>query len=213
MRRRNQATVSSTERSCPPSLRRTINPAGELLTALQRANGTVTEFLEQLAGEPIDADIRSQNAEPAGHDNSLGLDSDADLVRRTALLTGRISGRRFVYAESAIAVERLPASARQRLKSSRDPIGRVLTKHRLEVGREPLAGPEISVGTSTWIIDLLDGAVHSRCYLMTLGGDPAIVVSEWFLQTVTEALTSHTASSIGPNDSPWQSMEREGEAH
>ena len=181
--------------------------AAELLNALQRAKGTVTEFLEHLAGEPIDADILSQNTGPAGNDNSLGLESDAELVRRIVLLTG------FVYAESAIAVERLPASARQRLKSSRDPIGRVLTKHRLEVGREPLAGPEISVGTSTWIIDLLDGAVHSRCYLMTLGGDPAIVVSEWFLQTVTEALTSHTASSVGPNDSPWQSMEREGEAH
>src|SRR5665213_987528 len=201
MRRRNQATVSSTERSCPPSLRRTINPAGELLTALQRANGTVTEFLEQLAGEPIDVDIRSQNAEPAGHDNSLGLDSDADLVRRTALLTGRISGRRFVYAESAIAVERLPASARQRLKSSRDPIGRVLTKHRLEVGREPLPGLVVAVGNTARIIDLLDRAALSRRYRITLGSDPAIVVSEWFLQTVPEALTSRTPSSVGPNDS------------
>ena len=202
MCRQSQAAVSSTVRPCPSPLRTTINPAGELLTTLQRANGTVTEFLEQLAGEPIDADILSQNVEPAGHDNSLGLESDADLVRRTVLLTGRISGRRFVYAESAIAVGRLPASARRRLESSRDPIGRVLTKHRLEVRREPLAGPKISVGKSARIIDLLDGAALSRCYLMTLGGDPTIVVSEWFLQTVTEALTSHTASSVGPNDSP-----------
>jgi len=91
MRRRSQATVSSTVRPCPPPLRRTINAAGELLTALQRANGTVTEFLEQLAGEPIDADILSQNAEPAGHDNSLGLESDADLVRRTVLEGSKIS--------------------------------------------------------------------------------------------------------------------------
>jgi chorismate-pyruvate lyase len=213
MRRRNPATVTSTERTCAPSLRRTIDPAGEILSALQRANGTVTEFLEQLAGEPIDADIRSQRTGPAGHDNPLGLDPGADLVRRAALLTGRDSGRRFVYAESAIALERLPASARQRLLSSRDPIGRVLTKHRLDVGREPLAGPAPSLGPSTWIIDLLDGAVHARCYLMTLGGDPAIVVSEWFLQTVAEALTMHAAARGGPNDPPWQSTDREGGAH
>jgi chorismate-pyruvate lyase len=175
--------------------------AAELLTALQRAKGTVTEFLEHLAGEPIDADILSQNAGPAGNDNSLGLESDAELIRRTVLLTGRISGRRFVYAESAIAVERLPASARRRLESSRDPIGRVLTKHRLEVRREPLPGLVVAVGNTARIIDLLDRAALSRRYRITLGSDPAIVVSEWFLQTVPEALTSRTPSSVGPNDS------------
>jgi chorismate-pyruvate lyase len=171
------------------------------LTALQRAKGTVTEFLEHLAGEPIDADILSQIAGPAGHDNSLGLESDTELVRRTVLLTGRISGRRFVYAESAIAMERLPTSARRRLESSRDPIGRVLAMHRLEVRREPVAGPVVAVGNTARIIDLLDKAALSRRYRITLGSDPAIVVSEWFLQTVPEALASHTASSAGPNDS------------
>jgi len=175
--------------------------AAELLTALQRAKGTVTEFLEHLAGEPIDAEILSQNTGPAGNDNSLGLESDAELIRRTVLLTGRISGRRFVYAESAIAVERLPASARRRLESSRDPIGRVLTKHRLEVRREPLPGLVVAVGNTARIIDLLDRAALSRRYRITLGSDPAIVVSEWFLQTVPEALTSRTPSSVGPNDS------------
>ena len=172
----------------------------ELTTALQRNRGTVTEFLELLAGEPIDADILSQNTGPAGNDNSLGLESDAELVRRTVLLTGRISGRRFVYAESAIAVERLPASARRRLESSRDPIGRVLTKHRLEVRREPLAGPVVATGNTPRIIDLLNRAALSRRYRITLGSDPAIVVSEWFLQTVP-TLTSRTPSSVGPNDS------------
>lgn len=201
MRRRNPAIASSTVRSSPPPLRRTVNPAGDLLTALQGANGTVTEFLEDLTGEPIDADILSQNAELAGTDNSLGLESDAELVRRAVLLTGRISGRRFVYAESAIAVGRLPASARRRLESSRDPIGRVLTKHRLEVRREPLAGPVVAIGNAPTVTDLLDRTALSRCYLITLGSEPTIVVSEWFLLTVSEALTSHTASPVGPNDS------------
>jgi len=175
--------------------------AAELLNALQRAKGTVTEFLEHLAGEPIDADILSQKTGPAGNDNSLGLESDAELIRRIVLLTGRISGRRFVYAESAIAAERLPPSARRCLESSRDPIGRVLTKYRLEVQREPLAGPVVAVGNTARTIDLLDSASLSRRYRITLGSDPVIVVSEWFLQTVPEALTSRTASSVDPLDS------------
>jgi len=200
MRGRRPATPISKAQSFSSLPRRRVSSAGELLTALQRSKGTVTDFLEHLAGEPIDADILSQNTGPAGNDNSLGLESDAELVRRIVLLTGRISGRRFVYAESAIAVERLPASARRRLESSRDPIDRVLTKHRLEVRREPLAGPVVATGNTPRIIDLLDRAALSRRYRITLGSDPAIVVSEWFLQT-GPALTSRTPSSVGPNDS------------
>jgi chorismate-pyruvate lyase len=77
----------------------------------------------------------------------------------------------------------------------------VLTKHRLEVRREPLAGPVVATSNTPGIIDLLDRAALSRRYRITLGSDPAIVVSEWFLQTVPTALTSRTPSSVGPNDS------------
>jgi len=165
--------------------------AVELMAALQRTTGTVTEFLEHLAGEPIDADVLSQEAAPAGNDNALGLVPDHELVRRTVLLTGRTSGRRFVYAESAIAVELLPDPVRQRLQSSRDPIGRVLTDHGMLVRRDPLAGPVVAARNAVRGANLLDGAVLSRRYRITLGGDTAIVVSEWFLQTVSEALASH----------------------
>jgi chorismate-pyruvate lyase len=165
------------------------------LTALQRSKGTVTDFLEHLAGEPIDADILSQKTGTAGNDNLLGLESDAELIYRTVLLTGRRSGRDYVYAESAIAVERLPASARRLLESSRDPIGRVLTKYHFEIRREPLAGPVTATGNSAAIVELLNGVALARRYLITLGSDPAIVVGEWFLQAVPEALASHAASS------------------
>lgn len=169
----------------------------ELMAALQRTTGTVTEFLEHLAGEPIDADVLSQDAGPAGSDNPLGLVSHAELVRRTVLLTGRTSGRRFVYAESAIAVERLPDAVRQRLELSRDPIGRVLTDHGISVRRDPLAGPVVAVGHAARIANLLNGVALSRRYRITLGSDTAIVVSEWFLQTVSEAIASHVRSPSG----------------
>ena len=195
MRGRIPATTISTAQSFSSLPRRRVSSAGELLTALQRSKGTVTDFLEHLAGEPIDADILSQKTGTAGNDNLLGLESDAELIYRTVLLTGRRSGRDFVYAESAIAVERLPASARRLLESSRDPIGRVLTKYHFEIRREPLAGPVTATGNSAAIVELLNGVALARRYLITLGSDPAIVVGEWFLQAVPEALASHAASS------------------
>ena len=164
--------------------------ASDLQIALHHSKGTVTEFLEHLAGEPVDADVLSQDAGPAGPDNSLGLEPDAELIRRSVLLTGRTSGRRFVYAESTIAMERLPWAARLSLESTREPIGRVLRRNGLEIRREPLPGSPIPVRATEGIIDLVDGAALCRRYRIALGSEEAIVVSEWFLQTVPDALAS-----------------------
>ena len=84
--------------------------AAGLAATLRSDRGTVTEFLEHLAGEPIDADIVSQHTGPADH-GDIGLPPDRELVRRAVLLTGRMTRRRFVYAESAIAGPASPAGA------------------------------------------------------------------------------------------------------
>lgn len=169
-----------------------VRPAGtpEVRAALSRSRGTVTEFLETLAGERIDADVVSQRAEPAGDNNPLGLRPDAQLLRRAVLLIGRTSGRAFVYAESAIALGRLPDGVRHRLEQSRDPIGRVLLDHHLRIRREPLAGPFVAAPIGGEIATLLRGASLSRRYRIRIAGEAAIVVSEWFLGAVTEALAS-----------------------
>jgi chorismate-pyruvate lyase len=171
--------------------------AVELEVALQRTTGTVTELLEDLAGEPIDADILAQDTVSAGDDNPLGLVSDAQMIRRAVLLTGRTSGRTFVYAESAIARERLPDPVRRRLESSREPIGRVFADHRLTVQRVPVAGPVVAVGNAARPTDLPDRSVLSRRYRITFAGEPAIVVSEWFLETVLEALACRSEERSG----------------
>jgi chorismate-pyruvate lyase len=171
----------------------------ELTTALQRNRGTVTEFLELLAGEPIDADIRFQKVGPAGGDNPLGLVPDAEVLRRAVLLTGRTTGRTFVYAESAIDAHRLPGPVRRQLETSRDPIGRVLLDHRLAVRREPLAGPVVAKGAGGDITTLLHSAPLSRRYRIILDSAPAMVVSEWFLQPVPDALATRSRTSASPN--------------
>jgi len=164
--------------------------AADLSAALEASGGTVTRFLEELAGEAVDADILAQETEPAGPDNGLGLHPGAELLRREVLLTGRATGRRFVYAESAIAAERLPGSLRRRLEQSREPIGRVLTDQAIGIRRTALDGSVVARSTDRRVEALIRDAPLSRRYLIVSGGDPVIVVKEWFLPVVAEALAS-----------------------
>ncbi len=133
-----------------------------LSTALRHNAGTVTELLEHLAGEPIDADIRHQHVGPALGDDRLGQPPGPPCLERAVLLTGRRTGLAFVYAESTIAADRLPGSVPSRLQTSRDPIGRVLLDHRLDVRRDLLDGAVVAGRADPDVLALLSGAVQSR---------------------------------------------------
>ena len=187
----------------------------ELATALARHPGTVTDLLEKLAGEPIDADILWQGPDRAGDDNCLGLGPDEETLRRTVLLTGRATGRRFVYADSTIAGGRLPDSARRQLETSCEPIGRILSDHLLDILREPLPDPRLSQGAQfspdpplregaplgqgrsagqPQIAALLATSPFARRYRLIIGATPTMIVSEWFLPPATEALAARSPS-------------------
>lgn len=159
-----------------------------LAVVVSRHRGSVTELLQQLAGEPVDADVRAQWSAPAARDNPLGLDAGADMVRRTVVLRGRNTGRAFVYAESAIAPARIPPPVRRRLEQSRDPIGRILTEHLLTGQRELLPDPASADYADATIARQLAAAPLSRRYRIVLGTGPAFAVDEWFLPAAAVAL-------------------------
>ncbi len=161
----------------------------ELAAVLADHRGSVTELLQQLAGEPVDADVQAQWASPAGSDNPLGLEADAEMTHRTVLLRGRDTGRAFVYAESSIASARLPPPVRRRLEQSRDPIGRVLSDQLVTVERELLPGPASAEHADTSFALQLATAPLSRRYRILLGSRPAFAVNEWFLEPVADSLS------------------------
>jgi chorismate-pyruvate lyase len=158
----------------------------------------VTEFLERLAGEPVDADIVSRQRGPAGDHALLGLTPDVAVMHRAVLLTGRTTTRRFVYAESAIVSERLPGPVCRRLETSRDPIGRVLSEYGLRLRREPLADPVVPRVVGEDIRPLLGTSVFWRRYRIIVDGHPVMLVSEWFLPPTTQALCAHLPLSVRP---------------
>ena len=153
-----------------------------LRAALSGTNGTVTDFLEQLVGEKIDAHTHRHDIVDAHDANGLGVEEGEPLLHRKATLQGRTSGRSYVYAESVLVIGRLPAEFCNQLETSTDPIGRILDKMGIAITRhgvgEPAGDPrpngDVTVG------DYL----LARTYRINSDQTPVMVITEWFLETL-----------------------------
>jgi chorismate-pyruvate lyase len=160
---------------------RVANPSG-LETALGRTSGTVTNFLELLVGEGIDAHVRHHTMNRAQFANELRVGEGHPLLHRAATLQGRVSGCSYLYAENVIVMSRLPARFCQRLESSSDPIGRILDEEGIAVTREALAVPVSGNVSRSWDVSFAIGDyLLARTYRIDAGQAPVMVITEWFL--------------------------------
>jgi chorismate-pyruvate lyase len=150
----------------------------------------VTDTLERLVGEPIDAEPeghRGVRAEPASR---LEVPGGHPLLCRAACLQGRRSGRPYLIAVTLLVPSRLPAAFVPQLESGHRPIGRILTDQGMEVTRERLAGPD-PVAESMWpdAAPVPDEVLLARTYRVRNRGLPIMVISEWFLTTLRPYVT------------------------
>lgn len=152
------------------------------LRTLLVADGTVTKSLESWFWEPVKITPRSQ-------EQSLLTESLADIsaapgaqvLRREVCLTGKHSGQHFACARSLIVLDALPAETRAGLLEGRIGIGELLRQKGVETYREIVALDYISKNHSK--DDLLrefDDDLVSRSYRIRVGGEPAILVTEYF---------------------------------
>ena len=154
-----------------------------LRAALNGTSGTVTSFLEDLVGERIAAERSHHEKIGAPALNELGVKEGEPLLRRAATLQGLVSGHPYVYAESTIALSRLPARFSHRLETSRDPIGRLLDQAGIAVTREDLVDRQ---GIDrVWNFDeTAHGCLLARVYRIDSEHTPLMIISEWFLETL-----------------------------
>jgi chorismate-pyruvate lyase len=155
-----------------------------LRAALDRTSGTVTEFLEQLVGETIDAHAHRHDMIEARNANGLGVEEGEPLLYRAATLQGRISGKPYVYAESIIVVGRLPTGFGNQLETSTVPIGRILEEMRVTVSRHAIDGvprPNSDMKVSDYLV--------ARTYRVDSQQTPVMIITEWFLKTLTPFLS------------------------
>lgn len=153
-----------------------------LRAALDRTSGTVTDFLEQLVGERIDAHTHHHHIVEAHNANGLQVEEGEPLLQRAATLRGRTSGRSYVYAESVIVVGRLPTGFFHKLETSTDPIGRLLNEMGIAVTRQGAGKPDGVLPPNS------DGNARDyllvRTYRIESEETPIMIITEWFLKTL-----------------------------
>ena len=159
-----------------------------LESALSQAGTTVTAFLEQLVGEPVDAHERHHVMMKAGTPNFLGVGEGHPLLRRSSVLQGRRSAQPYMHAESLLVPSRLPAAFCLRLETSSDPIGRVLAKEGIGFTRSPLPRPDRDHEAVFGDAPVPDEHLFARTYRIDVDGVPIMVIGEWFLPTLESFL-------------------------
>jgi chorismate-pyruvate lyase len=170
-----------------------VTDASGLRAALERSGGTVTDFLELLVGERIEAHGRHHATIGAPASSPLQVETGRPLLQRTATLRGRPSGRAYVYAASVIVTSRLPAWFAPRLESSSDPIGGMLRQAGLDITRRELAEADNPVAAQVAVAECL----LARTYRIDAGPTPLMVITEWFLPTLRPFLSGAAGTVDG----------------
>jgi chorismate-pyruvate lyase len=161
-----------------------------LRAALESTSGTVTNFLEQLVGESIDALVHHHDVIGARSSNDLEVAEGEPLLQRAATLRGRMSGSSYVYAESVIVTSRLPTRFSLRLESSIDPIGRILDEMGIAVTRENLIEPRGFADSRPNGAMTVCDYLLARTYRIDSEQTPVMVITEWFLRALNPFLSS-----------------------
>lgn len=160
-------------------------PLSLLQRILLTTDGTVTHVLEAYGDERIRVVKLEHSEEPSRVDHpGLEMSGPETVMRRTILLQGMSSGRNYLYAESAVLVDRLEPALGEGLRSTDEPIGKLLVASRLETFREVLSCGQELAGTCARHFGIHPSApLVVRTYRVIAGGRPIMLITEKFPAT------------------------------
>ena len=163
------------------------------LSPLQRAllviDGTVTTFLEAWALEPVVVTplVQRMTTLPSGllsaATASEWLDAPAGtpVLERSVMLTGARGPRLFVFAESVICTQRLPAPMQEGLLTGGRSLGQLLLTPGFESRREALwYGRERVTGLPPEVAAFTNGDFLTRTYRVSAASQPLMLITERF---------------------------------
>lgn len=157
-----------------------------ILSPFQRAlltiDGTVTQFIEAYAMEPVLIRVLEQ-ATVRAEDLArwLACEEDVEVLRRRSALAGARTQNLYAYAESLLLPSRLSADIRTALNREMGGLGKILLNASLESRREALwfgmetlrdLPGELGVGNSMSCL--------TRTYRIIAGGEPLMLITERF---------------------------------
>jgi len=148
-------------------------------------DGTLTDLVEAAFLEPVALRKVSVAIAPApAAIDELELVAGEMVMTRRILIQGQTSRANYVYAESLLAIERLPPAFREALLESDAPMGRLWSDHRLETWKELLHMHRIPAGElEAYFAGSGDGNLLSRTYRLVSGGRPLMLITEYFPET------------------------------
>ncbi len=170
------------------------------LSAFQRilltTDGTLTVLVEVYANEAIKVVKLSQSSGPwQGGDPDLELQGGEEVLRRTILLRGASTGTNYLYADSVLVTDRLPAVVRAGLVETDKPIGRLLVEARTETFRDILrAGTEPAGDCASHFGIDEDDLLIFRTYTVKAEGRPIMLITEKFPIDAFWSLPEHRAA-------------------
>ena len=162
----------------------------DLRAALDTTSGTVTDFLEQLVGEKVDAHSHHHDMVDADTANGLHAEQGEPLLRPRRLFGVARPGRSYVYAESVIVVGRLPTGFCDQLETSTDPIGRILNEMEIPFTREEINERGGFVVPRPRRVAEVHDCLLTRTYRIDFEQTPVMIITEWFLTTLVHFLSS-----------------------
>jgi chorismate-pyruvate lyase len=165
-----------------PPTHANIDDLDPFARVLATTDGTVTEILEAWAGDHVSVGWVSQRRADLDRPvDALGAGPGTTVLRRDVLLIGTRTGRALLYAESLIAIDRLPTVVRDGLIAGTRPIGRLLRESRLETFREIRCLRREPAGQVARDFDARpDDPFVMRSYTIVAGGLPLMLIAEKF---------------------------------
>ena len=145
-------------------------------------DGTLTELLEAASSDTIAIVGLDQHMQRAAQRvELLDLDVGEALIDRKIVLRGERSRTHHVYAESLIAIDRLPSPVRHALLTSNTPIGRLCRQHRLEIFKEIIEFGRQPAGELCRHLPVeRNAAVLARTCRLSMRGRPVMLIKEYF---------------------------------
>lgn len=149
---------------------------------LLTTDGTVTDILEAYCSEQIKMSKLSEETITLNQDiKPMLLNSGSQVIDRKILLTGKISRRNYIYAESILALDRLDESVKNDLLKTKIPMGKVWLEHRLETFKEIIdSGKETAKNIAQYFNINPQDYLLFRTYCVFTKGKPTIMITEKF---------------------------------
>lgn len=154
----------------------------ELARLLAAFDGNLTILLEHYVGSAIRTTRVRHRLVPPPAGSGLHDGGSRQVLRRDAVLTSS-SAATLVVARSYIELTGLPSEVRRELHGGREPIGRIISRHRWEVFREVVHSRPLEPGGSDGTKPGPDALVVERMTRLWAKERPVMEITELFTRS------------------------------